>query len=265
VAYGWRALQNLGAPSASDLLTWDPDASTWGNNHLDVVARTEHAQLAVKSYSGTLPAGHRWGAWVVHDESGPLLSSPTAASTAVDALDVFWLGTNHTLVRMHWSAQGGWTGPFGVPGVTNAASGPDAVAWSVGTAHLDVLYRATDNRLWDVSYDQPRGGWQTPQVVDPSHALPVPPARVDPAGGTTGSGTVSTYYTGTDGVVYWSTYASGAWSGWSAVPGSHRVTSGPDASNQSATHVDLVARQPSGLTITSRNDPGGWSPWQFVR
>jgi hypothetical protein len=247
---GWAADKDLGAPPGG--LSWDPDAATWGSGHVDLAARTGQAHLATRSYD----RGNGWTQWFVHSDT-TLLSSPTVVDDAVGNADVFYLGPNHSLVNVHWSAAGGWTGPRTVPGVTNALSGPDAAAGQLGTAHLDVAYRSTANTPWVVSYNN---GWSAPKPVSPTNRLPAVPAAVDPGAGSTGN--LSVYYTASNGTIYHSGWepTSHSWSAWYAVPATAAVTAAPDAASETATHIDLVSANAGYPTTTSWNGTD-WSSW----
>ncbi|MDT4997420.1 MAG: hypothetical protein QOD45_1488 [Pseudonocardiales bacterium] len=252
---GWAPTQRLGAPSGG--LSWDADAGTWGAGRLDVATRTGQGHLATRDYSPQ--AG--WSDWYVHSDT-TLAPSPTVVDDAVGNVDVFYLGANHGLVNVHWSSATGWTGQRTVPGVTNAASGPDATAWHVGTAHIDVAYRSTANTPWLVSYTS---GWTAARQVAPASPLPASPAALDPGTGSTTSGNLSVYYTATTGVIYRSSWdqTSQAWTAWLAVPGNAAATAAPDAASESMTHVDVVTANAGHATTASWNGTA-WSAWQSL-
>jgi len=252
---GWQAPVDLGAPSAAGL-AWDPDAATWGDGHVDVVGADATRHLVFR----TFVPGSGWSVW--HTMSWVLGSSPAAVSPTSNALDVFYLGSSNTIWSVRWTLAGGWVGPAAVPGVHNAASGPDAMAAVGTTRDVSVVYRGVDNKFWTVTNNASRG-WSLPAPVNPSRALPSPPAALDPSIGDSGNGIFSVYYTATNGVVYHCSYdrATAAWSQWWAVIGSTSTTSAPDVAIRGASHVDVIAGANGQLRTTSWTAPTGWRAW----
>lgn len=255
---GWQAPQNLGTPVGG--FTWDPDAATWRDGHMDVAVRDATSHLAIRSY---VP-GTGWLPWRTYPQT--MLSSPAAVSPTPNSLYVVYLGSGHTLWTTNWASGQGWTPARKIPGVANAASGPDAMAAVETTKDITIVYRGTDNRLWTVT----RGtgsGWRTPAVVNPTRALPAAAAAVDPSVSNTGAGAPSVYYTAKNGVVYHAAYdvRSHAWSPWYAVPGSTSITGAPDVSNEGTGHVDVVAGSTGVLNRTSWTPATSWSRWAELR
>jgi len=256
---GWQPSQSLGAPP-SGALSWDPDAATWADGHMDVVSRDSLGQLVARAFT----PGSGWTAWRVYRQAGQLESSPAALSRAPGQLDVYFRGSGNTLWMMHWNSTIGWVGPTQVPGVTNALSGPDAGTWAFGTDHADIVYRGADGAIWVVSFDAARGGWQKPQRANGTHALPEPPAALDPSTGGALPGQLSIYYTAVSGRIYHSSYsaATNTWSAWYVVPGNYQATSAPDSGNQGGVNVDVAAGHNGAISAISWSaGPAGWGNW----
>jgi SpoIID/LytB domain protein len=248
---GWQPTFNLGAPASG--LTWDPDAASWGNGHIDVVARDGGGHLVVDALnSGT------WGGWRTTPVTTTINSSPTATSPTLNETDVFYLLPNHQLGMAVWA--NGWQTPTTIPGVTNANSGPDATSLVQTDHSVVVAYRGTDGRYWTVT--RTNGTWGAPAVVNPTRALPAAPMLVDPSADNSGNGNPSVYYTGTDGVVYHAalTPSTGTWSAWYAVPGSG-TTSAPDVWSDSDSHGDLVSGHTGVIGTQSWSRSTGWRAW----
>jgi hypothetical protein len=191
-------------------------------------------------------------------------SSPAAVSPVVDELDVFYLGAAYTLWTVKWTKAAGWTDPAQLPGVSNAASGPDATAEVAGARNMTLVYQARDRSLWTVRYD-PAHGWRAPVPVNPTHRLPKPAANVDPAVGGTATGNPSYYYTATDGVIYHCGLdtATNTWTAWFAVPGGS-ITGSPDVSNLGTTHVDVVSGMNGGVVTQAYTAGSGWRTWAHL-
>ena len=168
---GWAPTQRLGAPSGG--LSWDADAGTWGAGRLDVATRTGQGHLATRDYSPQ--AG--WSDWYVHSDT-TLASSPTVVDDAVGNVDVFYLGANHGLVNVHWSSATGWTGQRTVPGVTNAASGPDATAW----------HSAPHTSTWPIAARPILRGWSVTPAAGPQREQVAPASPLPGLGGRLGPG-----------------------------------------------------------------------------
>jgi hypothetical protein len=162
-----------------------------------------------------------------------------------------WLHAPSTASSMTWS------GPTAVPGVSNALSGPDATAIA-GVNHIDVLYRATDGYIWDVSYDN---GWQAPHRL--GGTMPFTAGPFDPGSISRYSGHMTGYATDVNNQLWQDTWtSSGGWSGWTTVPGSAGiVTSAPDAASWNSDHVDIVAGNNGVMNTISWNSGTGWTYW----
>jgi hypothetical protein len=253
---GWQAAVSLGKPAAASV-TWDPDAATSGSGHVDVAVRDARGYLDLQTFG----PGSGWTGWRTYPQA-VLSSSPSAVSRAPGELDVYYLGRSNTLWLLRWTQAAGWTGPTKVPGVTNAVSGPDAVTWALGSQHVDVVYRGSDGWLWIVSLDATHGGWAPPQRANIANPLPAPAATLDPAAGSTQTGSLSIYYTAVDGVVYHSGYRTGVgWSAWVAISGDYLATSAPDVANQGSSRVDVLIGQDGEMRTSHWLASSGWSPW----
>lgn len=253
---GWRPTRGLGTPPGG--LSWDPDATTWGQGHIDLVSRTATGRLAIRSYS----PGAGWGAWQVN--RARLSSSPSAASAAVGSLDIYFRGPGNTLWTVYWTSARGWHGPSRVPGVTDAASGPAAIGY-LGMHEINVVYRAVNGTLRYVT-KHADGRWTGPFRVNPGNPMPQPAAALDPAVDDTGRGAPSIYYTGVDNVIYHTSFLGDrGWSRWDAIPGSAGTTSAPEVSHEGLRHVDLVAGFNGFLRIASWNAGRGWSSWSALQ
>jgi stage II sporulation protein D len=251
---GWAPPANLSAPIGG--LTWDPDAATWGDGHMDVAARDSAGHLAIRSF---VP-GTGWTAWNVRPQI--MQSSPGVVSPAASSLYIVYRGASGTLWTLNWKSTSGWSAETQIPGVTNAASGPDAAASVATTKTITVVYRGTDGRMWFVAL--PDGGsWTAPALVNPTHALPRAAAALDPSVTDTGDGTLGIYYTATDGVVYHSSYSpgTGTWSLWYAIPGTSGATAAPDVSNEGPDHTDVIGGFSGYLRTTTWTVSTGWRAW----
>ncbi len=253
---GWHTPVDLGAPAHG--LSWDPDAASWGDGHIDVFARDGAGGLVNRSYS----PGSGWTGWRSNGVS--ISSSPGAVDPVPGEGDVFWLAANHTLQTIRWTQAAGWTGPVTVPGVTNAASGPDATTL-VTSKNIVVVYQGTDGRFWTVTRTG-TGSWQAPVAFNAAHALPVSPwPHVDPSVTNSGAEVPNVFYTGTNGVVYHSSDdpATKTTSAWYAVPGAG-TTSAPDAWNDLPSHGDVVSSHGPAFGTASWSSTTGWRSWQPI-
>ncbi|MDQ2750925.1 MAG: SpoIID/LytB domain-containing protein [Actinomycetota bacterium] len=249
---GWQAPVDLGAPASG--LIWDPDAASWGDGHLDVVAADPTHHLVIQ----TFVPGSGWVGW--RQMSWLVASSPAAVSPTPNSLDVFWRGPNlNRLWMVHWTQALGWVGPVEVPGVTNAASGPDATAAVDSSKAVTVAYRGTDNFLWTVTQVGAHA-WSAPARVNSGLAMPGTPAPVDPSVGNGAASNV--YFTATNGTIYHASWnaVTRKWSQWWAVPAGGS-TSAPDVASDSTTHLDLVAGAGGQPRSISWNPGPGWRPW----
>jgi stage II sporulation protein D len=253
---GWQPSFDLGAPAAG--LTWDPDASSWGGGHIDVAARDGNGHLVTDAYT----PGTGWTGWRTYPQV--ISSSPTVTSPVVDEADVFYLGPNKTIWTVGWTKAAGWSTAVAIPGVTNAASGPDATSL-VQTNHAVVVgYRGTDGQLWIVT--RTAGKWGAPAKVNATRALPCAPMIIDPSIDNSGIGSPNVYYTGTDGVIYHAGLdtGTGTWSPWYAIPGGG-TTSAPDVWSDSATHGDVFSGHNGVMGTAAWTRAAGWRPWVPVQ
>ncbi|MDT4894514.1 MAG: stage sporulation protein [Pseudonocardiales bacterium] len=249
---GWAAPVDLGAPPAG--VSWDPDAATSGSGHIDVAIRDGSGHLAMRSYNGTV-----WSQWFVYAPT--MLSSPAVTSPRVGETDVFYLGANHTIWTLNWIQGVGWSAAFAVPGVTNAASGPDATTLLQTTKAIVVAYRGTDGQYWTVT--RAGSAWGAPTRANPTRALPKPTLpNADPSINNSGTGSPNVYYTGNDGVVYHAglNTSTGAWSPWYSVPGGS-TTGAPDTWTDDAAHADLVSGHNGVIGTMAWSTAAGWRAW----
>jgi stage II sporulation protein D len=253
---GWRAAVDLGAPVTGKVL-WDPGAATPGGGHLDLAVRDAAGHLATRSYSVT----SGWTAW--RTTALAMASSPAAVDPVAGELDLYYRGADSRLYHVSWTEAGGWSAAGALPGISNAASGPDAVATVAGTTRQSVTYRGSDGNLWLTSYS-PSTGWGTPARVNPARPIPAPMAALDPGLGGNGATNPSVYYTGKDGVVYHCAYtvSTGAWSVWYAVPGTG-VTSAPAAWTADSS-VTLFAQYHAAMATQGWDPTHGWRVWMPI-
>lgn len=139
VVHGWKGWENLGGQ-----ITSRPQAVSWGNNRIDVVARGLDSAV-----------WHRWwdgNAWLGWESLGGLIhGAPTICSWASGRLDVFAVGLNHHLYHKWY--QGGWSSWEDLGGMLS--SEPAAVSW--GPNRIDVFARGMDMAMWHLWWDG--AGW----------------------------------------------------------------------------------------------------------
>ncbi len=253
---GWRPVLDLGAPVTGHVV-WDPSAATPGGGHLDLAVRDSGGHLATRSYSAT----SGWTAW--RTTALAMASSPAAVDPIAGELDLYYRGADSRLYHVGWTQAGGWSAAAALPGISNAASGPDAVATVAGSTRQSVTYRGTEGSLWLTSYS-PSTGWGTPVRVNPARATPARMAALDPGLGGNGATNPSVYYTGTDGVVYHCAYtvSAGTWSVWYAVPGTG-VTSSPAVWNADS-GVTVFAQYQAAMATQGWDATGGWRVWMPI-
>ena len=255
---GWGAAVDVGAPAGglSGVLDGDPDAASWGAGHLDLAVRDAAGHLAIRTYGPDVG----WLSWRTYPQV--LGSSPSAVSAGVGSLDIFYLSSGYRIFGMRWTQGAGWTSAGPLPGVTNAASGPDSMAVA-STGRTTVVYIGRDKRLWMLTRSG-AGAWSTPTVV--GGPLPSPPSGRDPSVGDTGSGAPGVFYTAANGTIYHASLnnaTTNSWSSWYAVPGSFPAVSAPDVDNI-GTHVDVIANRNGDIATTAWTQGSGWRPWSSL-
>jgi hypothetical protein len=152
------ASDNLGGYFQSD-----PDISSWGENRLDVFARTEAKtgqaanQLMHKWYPAGTPSG--WSGWETLPQISPLASGPTAVSSGFGRIDVFALSTSNKLE--HWIWNGSSWSVEELPG-GEISSAPDAASMGNGTLFVYARGPAPKYELISMWYYTSWSGYWAP-------------------------------------------------------------------------------------------------------
>lgn len=218
-ASGWSngttgAWSNLGGTIASG-----PDAVSWGDGRIDVVARGNDNAVYLKSY-----ASGAWGGWV--SLGGNAVGDPAISSQESGRLNVFYRGTDNNLYHKYYSTTGGWA-PNGQTGAWENLGGqlyssPDAVSW--GNGKIDVVAQGVGGAITHTWY-QVGSGWA------PFHSLGGA-AVGDPTINSQEPGRLNVFYRGTDNALYHIYYNDEGWSNGTTGPWENlggNLASGPDA------------------------------------
>ena len=126
----WSGYENLGG-----LITSKPNAVSWGNNRIDVVARGLDSAVHHRWWDGSA-----WRGW--ESLGGQIQGAPAICSWASGRLDIFATGLNHHLYHRWY--QGGWSGWEDLGGVLSGE--PTAVSW--GPNRIDVFARGLDSAMY---------------------------------------------------------------------------------------------------------------------
>jgi lysozyme len=151
----------------------------------------------------------------------------------------------------------GWPNPVALA-ATNVAGTPQTVSDRPG--NIDVLWRGTDNHVWNLGYRN--GTWGT-RAVDISAAAGSPGAlTADPALVSSGPGRIDAFWAGADGNLWQSTYTPG-WFGagsWSAPQslGVGSLQSAPEAVSPGPGLIDVFWKG-SGSSVWVDRFNGRWN------
>ncbi|AFD07337.1 C1 family peptidase [Solitalea canadensis] len=140
---GWQGWESLGGG-----ITSKPDAVSWDNNRIDVVARGLDSAVWHRWWNGTA-----WFGW--ESLGGGIQGAPSICSWANGRLDIFAVGLNHHLYHKWY--QGGWSGWEDLGGLLS--SDPSCVSW--GNNRIDIFARGTDSALWHKWWDGAWYGWES--------------------------------------------------------------------------------------------------------
>jgi C1A family cysteine protease len=208
VTHGWQGWENLGG-----LITSRPNAVSWGNNRIDVVARGLDSAVWHRWWDG-----NAWYGW--ESLAGVIHGAPAICSWASGRLDIFAVGLNHHM--FHKWYQGGWSGWEDLGGVLS--SEPAAVSW--GPNRIDVVARGMDQAIWHLWWDGIWHGWESL-----GGGLSSGPGMSSWA-----SGRLDIFARGYDMHLYHKWF-DGGWSGWENLGG---ILSGePGAVSWSANRIDV--------------------------
>lgn len=200
------------------ILTSAADATSWGSDRLDVVARGTDNGLWHRWRDGT-----NWSGW--EPLSGVLTSDPGVVSWGPGRLDIFVRGSDDGLWHKWWdgTAWSAWTPLGGI-----LTSGPDVASW--GPGRLDIVVRGTDNGLWHRWWDG--GAWSE---WEPLGGV----LSADPAVAAGGGNRLDVFVRGSDNGL-WHRWSTGAgWHDWESLGGS--LSSGPDAATSGPGRIDVFA------------------------
>ena len=210
VQHGWFGYESLGG-----LITSKPNATSWGANRIDVVARGTDSAVWHKWWDGS-----NWQGW--ESLGGAIHGAPAICSWSSGRLDLFATGMDHHLYHKWY--QGGWSGWEDLGGVLS--SEPCAVSW--GPNRLDVFARGLDSAMWHLWWDGANwGGWENlGGVIDSAPAVASwAPNRLD------------CFVKGTDSQLYHQWWDGHSWSGWENLQG--YVADNPGAVSWSPNRIDV--------------------------
>jgi len=228
-------------------VTYGGDTINIDQDYLDVQQNvsggTPQASQAVAQPSGAVDAfyegsnGTLWHDWFAprtgwHGPAsmgGSLATQPSAVASSPGTVAVFWKGTDGHLWEVAASPGKGWS-PLKRLDMGTLGSRPAAVAQSNGV--IDVFWRGSaDNHLWHAEYS-PGNGWSGPQDLG-SQLASVPAPAVS------GSGTVSVFWTGTDGHLWEIRRGPGSAWGRAASLGMGKLGGAPTATGLASGVIDV--------------------------
>lgn len=138
----WYGFENL-----SGKITSRPNAVSWGNNRIDVVARGLDSAVWHRWWNGSA-----WLGW--ESLGGQIQGAPAISSWAAGRLDIFAVGLNYQLC--HKWFQGGWSNWESLGG--QLSSEPCCVSW--GNNRIDIFARGMDSAMWHIWWDGVWHGWE---------------------------------------------------------------------------------------------------------
>jgi LasA protease len=165
---------------------------------------------------------------------GPLGSGPSGAvwpsgtRNPAGQEDVFWHGAgNNGLWEAIFTPGSGWSGPYELPNISNAASAPSAVI-NAARDEEDVWWEGTDGQLYIQYWN---GQWNGPVQLGMGPLGSAPSGAVWPSGTRNPAGQEDVFWKGSGNNGLWEAIfsPSSGWSGPYQVPGVNNVASAPTA------------------------------------
>jgi hypothetical protein len=176
-----------------------------------------------------------------------LAAAPCVISSGGYGLDVFVAGEDGSLWHLSRANNGAWGGweflavPGYPPNLTTVASTPAAISRSSGL--LDVFVWGADGNLWQISYNNGWGKWESRSAPTTTvAALASAPAVVS-----WGSNRIDVFALGDDGNVWQLTW-DGQWHGWQSHPAPTSVSfaGAPTAAAIGVGQLAVIARATNG-------------------
>lgn len=229
--HNWFGYQNLGG-----LLTSRPNAVSWGNNRIDVVARGLDSAVWHRWWDGT-----SWNGW--ESLGGDIQGAPSICSWATGRLDVFAVGLNHHLWhKWYWNGWSGWEDLGGV-----LSSEPACVSW--GANRIDVVARGLNDSMWHKWFDGTWHNWEDLGGV----------INTAPAVSSWANGRLDCFARGQNNHL-WHKYFDGAWHNWVDV--GTNIFGSPAAVSWGANRIDVFF--PTQLSSMGHQwwDGAAWSAVQ---
>jgi phosphatidylserine/phosphatidylglycerophosphate/cardiolipin synthase-like enzyme len=221
----WSGWSSLGPDASSD-----PDAYSWGRDHLDVYIRGSDNQLWQKPWTAT----GGWTAW--YPLGGYLTSSPAVCSWGRPRVDVFARNASGTLSHRWYHASSGWSvwGDIGAPppGIPDM-SGPACASWTEGPGaeHISIFVRGADDALWHKAWlGTGWSGWESLGGL----------IKFDPAVASWGPRRLDVFAVGRDDNAVHTRAWNGTWHPWSFLGGV--ATSSPGATSWGPDRIDVFIR-----------------------
>lgn len=190
-----------------------------------------------------------------------IASAPTAASAHSVAavsprqgeINVFMRGSGGQLLWNHWTQRGGWTNWASLGGSLHPDT--DIAAVSRQGPYMSVYVRWTDNRLFQLTYNEHNGGWGS--WTDFGGVV-----TGGPTAASMNSNNEETFHRSTSGTIVQKSWnASSGWGNYVDLGECVRGGTGPAASSRAAGYIDLSFSGCDGqLWIKSYRPSPGWFP-----
>lgn len=235
-------------------LSSDPDCVSWGLRRVDCFARaTDNATWHTFCIFLQYCSNKDWVPW--ESLGGIANSGPTAASWAIDHLDVFALGQDSELWQNSWAGTG-WNGWVNSPaqGIV-LTSDPDCTSW--GPNRIDCFSRGLDS-IWHVSWNG--ASWSTWSSLGGV-------ATSGPTATSRAVNTLDVFARGPDNALWQDAWDGNTWNGWTrvdmgAVPDG-MITSDPDCVTGAVSpdRIDCFAR---GTDNSTWHTYLGWGMWEAL-
>ncbi len=246
---GWRQDHWEGWFSLGGQIAAAPAATSWGPDRLDVVVKGSDGQMWWRFYD------RGWYQWQpvpgLH-----LASAPAIASWGPGRLDAFACNyTDDSLWHTAYS-NGHWSAWDKVGGVCRGS--PSAVSW--GYQRLDVVVRATNDKIDRVSWSP--GGWSWDFTLQQD-----PHGRVasSPAISSWGWGRLDVFALGEDDELYHQWW-DGNWGAWHMVPGDPTYRRGqPGAASWGYNRIDLFGLDRDQGDVDHQWWSGAWGNWHTIQ
>ena len=146
----WTSLGGQIAPNTG------PAACSWPGR-LDTFVQGMDGALYHKSSKST-----SWSSW--ENIGGHLTSSPAAASSGDNTIDVFVRGGSGGLWQLHYfTSYNRWSSWFSLGGQIAPGTGPAACSWPAAPSRpggLDTFVQGMNGALWHKSYTSTWSGWE---------------------------------------------------------------------------------------------------------